>query len=373
MFPKDVTVIIPTLAGEGGEFVRCLNSILACSPAYVYIVTPHKNVSRLVKELEFLGSKAPQIIGVDKPNKRLQMIQGLKRSTTALTIFADDDVVWPNTFLHFLIAAFEDPKIGAAGTCQRLHRVPKPSCWNILGAIYLERRNFEISATTRLDGGISCLSGRTSAHRTAILKNDAFIDGFANEVWLGGISLVSADDDNFLTRWMVNHGWKLSIQYCKEAELTTTLEDSHRFLYQCVRWARTNWRSNITSMFVEKTIWRYEYNCSLTSVPNTDLLSDQPWCCYALHLTTFNPPAAIMDSLLAYLLYHATQPMLPNCIGSVMTVFAMWLLFTKIVKLLPHFYRYPNDIKFIPIIILFGYFHGLIKIYALLTLHKVRE
>ncbi len=68
--------------------------------------------------------------------------------------------------------------------------------------------------------------------------------------------LGTADDDNFLTRWMVNHGWKIKIQYCKEAELQTTFTSDARFLDQCARWCRTNWRSNITSMFIDRQIWR---------------------------------------------------------------------------------------------------------------------
>lgn len=54
-------------------------------------------------------------------------------------------------------------------------------------------------------------------------------------------------------------------------------------------------------------------------------------------------------------------------------MFAIWLVFTKTVKLWPHFYRYPSDLQFLPGQIAFGYFHGLIKLYTLLTLHKVHS
>lgn len=53
--------------------------------------------------------------------------------------------------------------------------------------------------------------------------------------------------------------------------------------------------------------------------------------------------------------------------------FLLWLLFSKTVKLWPHFYRHPDQMKFIPVLVLFGYLHGLIKIYCLLTLHQVSE
>lgn len=45
--------------------------------------------------------------------------------------------------------------------------------------------------------------------------------------------------------------------------------------------------------------------------------------------------------------------------------------FTKVVKLMGLFLRNPTDIIYLPVSILFGYFHGLIKLYALITLNMV--
>lgn len=47
--------------------------------------------------------------------------------------------------------------------------------------------------------------------------------------------------------------------------------------------------------------------------------------------------------------------------------------FTKWVKLLGLFRRNPRDVVFLPVSILFGYFHGFIKLYALFTLNMVRN
>jgi len=221
---------------------------------------------------------------------------------------------------------------------------------------YLERWNFEISATAHIDGGISCLSGRTSAVRTSIVQDSTFTEHFSDEKWLGNISLLAADDDNCITRWLVNHNWQIKIQCAPEAKLTTTLEGNSKYLGQCVRWYRTTWRSNFTSLFLDRVIWKA-----------------QPWSTYALHLSSFNPPALIMDGTLAYLLMktlettqeHKYKPTNFNAFG----VFAIWLFMAKTVKLWPHFYRCPSDLKFLPAQILFSYFHGAIKIYTLLTLH----
>ena len=74
------------------------------------------------------------------------------------------------------------------------------------------------------------------------------------EAALGIESESSSDDDNFVTRWLVSHQWKTWIQYESECEIETTLENGMKFLYQCSRWARSNWRSNWTSLVRERYV-----------------------------------------------------------------------------------------------------------------------
>ena len=57
-------------------------------------------------------------------DKRTKMLCGLESCTTAITILADDDVIWPRGLIPYLLAAFEDPKIGAVGPTQALVRSP---------------------------------------------------------------------------------------------------------------------------------------------------------------------------------------------------------------------------------------------------------
>ncbi|KAI4233281.1 MAG: hypothetical protein L6R40_007119 [Gallowayella cf. fulva] len=284
--PTDVTVVLPTFGTDNPDFRRCLRSIGACHPKAVVIVTPKPDTVQAI--CQNLGFHHFDILAAPKPNKRLQMIQGIEHVKTPIIVFADDDVFWPKTFFTHLLAPFEDVSVGAVGPFTTLERPAKLNVWDFLGATYLERWNFGVAATSHVDGGIACLSGRTSAIRTTILQDEAFKTHFANEKWFFGIPLSKADDDNCLTRWLVNHGWKIKIQNAPEASLTTTLERSSAFIGQCLRWDRTTWRSNMTSMVYDRRIWK-----------------DQPWCSYALHLSTFNPPASVIESVLAYLLFHA--------------------------------------------------------------------
>ncbi|KAL9099845.1 MAG: hypothetical protein Q9163_004708 [Psora crenata] len=371
---KDVTVVIPTL-GDSDDFPRCLQSIVACAPKEIIVVTPKPKVDGVRKKCENLGCYDVKVLGADQANKRLQMLQGLKESSTAITVFADDDVFWPTTFLTYILAAFENPKVGAAGGYCTLERPSDMNYWDFLSSCYLDRWNFDVGAAAHIDGGIPCLSGRTFAARTSIVQSKEFTSDFTSERWLGWLSLLSADDDNFITRWMVDHNWEIAIQCAKEAEVTSTLERCPKYLGQCVRWCRTTLRSNLTALLVDKTVWRYVQN-ALSGEAKADVfpLSVQPWSVYAVYLSAFNPPALVMDGTLAYLLYRSleTESFGRSFVdtNTALTIFLIWLMFTKTVKLGSHFAHYPSDLKFLPVLFGFSYLHGLIKAYSLLTIYK---
>jgi hypothetical protein len=319
------------------------------------LVTTHDKRKGLQRLADSLGHPNIRVLDTAIANKRIQVCEALPKVSTRITIMADDDVTWPSTLMPWILAPFEDPQIGGVGTCQRVRREFKGSwatrAWNWLGAAYIERRNFEISATHNIDGGTSCMSGRTGAYRSEILSSHDFLHGFKNEKWRKWI--LNADDDNFVTRWLVSHQWKTWIQYERECEIETTLENGVKFLYQCSRWARSNWRSNWTSLVTERYIWKQQW-----------------WCTYSLHLATFTSLAFVVDPLLLASCWWATADW-----DMQSRRYAFWsqlifmFAFTKLVKLMGLFLRNPSDIIFLPVSILFGYFHGLIKLYALVTLN----
>lgn len=47
------------------------------------------------------------------------------------------------------------------------------------------------------------------------------------------------------------------------------------------------------------------------------------------------------------------------------------MFISKFIKLVGHYIRFPVDVLLLPVSILFGYFHGGIKMYAVLTLNVV--
>ncbi|KAJ5708000.1 hypothetical protein N7488_007801 [Penicillium malachiteum] len=407
---QDVSVIIPSLDGCGEELVETIRSILVNQPKEILLVTIEANRKKAEQMINAMpaSEKHIRLFTITHPNKRRQMTRAIPEVKTAITVLADDDVSWPSTVLPWILAPFEkSSRYGGVVTCQRLRRAIAPTLsqrvWGFLGALYLERRNFDCGATTNVDGGLPCMSGRTVAYRTTILQDPDFTSAFTNEQWWWGKYQLNADDDNFITRWMVNNDWETFMQYHPEAEVLTTLEDNPRFLKQCARWSRSNWRSNLTSMFHEKWIWY----CALVQMPvfsvlamgrkglwvtkamyilkhrepdhekiNKDLIaanffifSRQPWSAYAVHLTTLSPPALLGDLLLVWLCHRATASWGDLLHDRAMKALIAWMFTSKWIKLLGHYIRYPVDVFLLPVSIVFGYLHGAIKMYAVMTLN----
>ena len=351
---SDVTVIIPTCFEAEDIFLKCIEAIVACCPAKIVVVSASRRVNLIKKCLKAKQIDNVEVLGVRALKKRQQMTIGLKKVETEITIFADDDVLWPNqTYIQYLLACFEDPQVGAAGTRQRLRRVDSPSIWDFLGTCYLERRNFNTGATNKIDGAVSTLSGRTAAYRTTMLRNKKFYEAFQNDQYRGRV--LNTDDDKFLTRWTYSHNWKIAIQCDEAAVIETTLKSNRRYLNQCTRWARAHWRGNFTVMRTTNYWWK-----------------KHPWTLYAVYIGQFQTPALLWDGLLIWVLVKATSLGSPVQAYTSIGSFVMFLLFTKTVKIIPHLRRHPSDLRLLPFAILFSYFHGLINIWALLTLDEVR-
>jgi cellulose synthase/poly-beta-1,6-N-acetylglucosamine synthase-like glycosyltransferase len=356
---EDVTIIVPTIdAGE--EFKEAAHSWLVGKPKEIIIVTEEKMVGPLQDLANAVDPERIRVLTVPFANKRLQMAHGIKATTTDIIVFADDDAIWPPTLLPYSLACFEDQKVGGVGTSQRVQPCgAKFTVWEILAAFRLTIRNIEISSSTHIDGGMPCLSGRTAAYRTVILKDPEFLHGFTHDYWLGKYHLNSGDD-KFLTRWMISHGWSTYVQCCPEAELLSTMKPNWRFLKQVLRWTRNTWRSDLRSLFMERYIW-----------------TSHPYVAYTMVDKLFNPFTLLLGPcLVAVVVYKSTKPVenggfhLPW--WNVLLSYMVWLTATRTAKLLPHLWWRPQDVIYVPAFILFGYYFSIMKLYALVTLHEVR-
>ncbi|KAJ4291324.1 hypothetical protein N0V88_006328 [Collariella sp. IMI 366227] len=145
-------------------------------------------------------------------------------TTNTIMVLSDDDMEWPSTLMLWLLAPFEHDRMGGVGTCQRVKRVTDGGLatriYNWLSDVYIERRNFEILTTHNVDGGTLYMSGRTGAYWTDILKSHDVLENLKSEKW--GRYILNADDDNFITRWLVAHQLKTWIRYEPECKIETT-------------------------------------------------------------------------------------------------------------------------------------------------------
>jgi hypothetical protein len=90
-----------------------------------------------------------------------------------------------------------------------------------------------------------------------------------------------------------------------------------------------------------------------------------------LHIATFTSLSFFFDPLILWLTHKATAQWSDNIQFYATVAQLAWMLVTKYVKLHGLFVREPSDLLFLPTSILFGYFHGFIKLYALFTLRMV--
>ncbi|KAI8912872.1 glycosyltransferase like family 2-domain-containing protein [Entophlyctis helioformis] len=348
---RDVTILVPTI-DSGDEIKLALRSWLRNNPyEVIFITTPGAQpaLEALATEVD-PQRRTVRVITIGKPNKRNQMVAGINHVKTDIIVFCDDDVLWPDTMLDWLLAPFEDRQMGGVGTSQTVKPTgDRMTIWEILAAFRISMRNIEITSTTYIDGGVCCLSGRTAAYRTAILRDPKFQWDFTHEFWLKKFHQHSGDD-KFLTRWMHSHAWKTYIQCCPQAELQSTFKNNWRFLKQLLRWTRNTWRSDIRSLIFERHIW-----------------ARHPFVAFTMLDKFFNPLTLLAGPVtVAYLSTRRDQP-IP--IWVVVTSYIVWLLVTRLIKYMPHFVRRPQDVLVIPVWLVFNLYFVLMKIYCLFTLH----
>ncbi|CZT07804.1 uncharacterized protein RAG0_13122 [Rhynchosporium agropyri] len=408
---RDVTVIIPTVGLiDEDEFRETLRTILANLPAEIIVCTVGKDKLGIAErvcaeeltEAELLRPTPTRIqaIAVNAPSKRKQIFEAFKHVRTSIVALADDHVFWGERYLVTALAPFEDPKIGGVGTNKRVRRQPFQFSFanflNFTACNYLERHNFECTASVNIDQAVFVISGRTAFYRTAIFKHPRFEKEYCRETWFFGLvgkEGFDVDDDNLLTRFTIGVAkYKVWFQNSPDCTLETTLGDPGKFFKQMDRWIRTTWRSNSTSLFSDMTPWK-----------------TQPWSVYAVYFSSFVNFALLYDIALFTTLWYgsgnAPFPWLHSCLkwedgdwsrqlssshcapalwfsslpnalheidrATFMWFLAIMLFLTKMIKPLPHFWRNPADTTYIPFYILFGYYHSLIKFKALLTVWAV--
>lgn len=219
---RDVTIIVPTI-DNGPEFQLAAKYWLMNCPHEIIVVTSDAKREEMEDTCRIIDPNMFRVLSVPKPNKRVQMVLGVNAATTDIVALSDDDAIWTEQFLDWCLAPFDDRAMGGVGSKQIMIPVDssRVSFWEVIADFRLTMRMIEASASTYLDGGMSCISGRTAIYRRQILADPVFQQAFVNETWRGKYALHSGDD-KFITRWLVTHEWNMQMQNHKEACLQTT-------------------------------------------------------------------------------------------------------------------------------------------------------
>ncbi|KAH7406104.1 glycosyltransferase like family 2-domain-containing protein [Phaeosphaeria sp. MPI-PUGE-AT-0046c] len=396
----DCSVIVPTVDPAGNNSFRdMVSAILVNRPAQLIFSTNtaaaaqqvESTLASVVTDVEAGITSYQQqhnvgaikvstnilVLDANVSNKRQQVVHAFSNVKTEIIVMVDDTAIWHPHFLQATLPAFQSEQVGLVGTRKWVKRLPHPrdpnvnflaglwqqyvaGFWNTIGGLYLVRHNFEIRATNASDGGVFCVSGRSSLIRTHIVKNDSFTQAFLNEYVLRlgdhfpGWGPIKADDDNFLTRWVINHGYDVKIQSSKEATMTTTLGAYPlKFPDQCKRWSRTTFRQNPIALFIDRTVW--------WKWPLTVWTTMFPWLYNA---------ALVWDTLAVYTFAHTGLYAQSSHRVALLCSLVVFIWLTKLVKTIPWFWAYPVDFMLyfmIPAYPCFAYWHSLLKVYTAFT------
>ena len=320
-----------------------------------------------------------RIVDVGVSNKRHQMVAGIQHIDTPIMISVDDTAVWSPNWLAGSLPAFNDDKVGLVGTRKWVKRLPRyndlnagpimnawykyiSGFWNTMGGLYLIRHNFEIKSMNAADGGVFCVSARSNLIRTEIVKNEKFCHAFTNEyvlplgTWFKGFGPLNADDDNFVTRYVINDGWDIKAQCADDTTMTTVIgmyPKGFKFDKQCMRWSRSTYRQNPIALFVDRAVW--------SKWPLTTWVTYLPWLYNA---------AAFWDGLAIYMLTKTN--LYAECSHPRLLAFGLFYVFqlTKLIKTHEWWMAYPMDFVLyyiIPAYPLFTYYHSFKKVYTVLT------
>jgi hyaluronan synthase len=173
-YDTTATIVTPVYQEDPRLFSQALDSWIVNKPDHIISVV---DVTDMVcmKIADQYAARYPIVTvhPIDIPGKRPALAAGVDATTTDIVVLVDSDVVWDPDVLQKIKMPFADPRIGGVGT--RQHMIPTdgkaPTFWERIADIYLDIRYCdEMPMTVAFGQDVSCLSGRTAAYRTGLLK-----------------------------------------------------------------------------------------------------------------------------------------------------------------------------------------------------------
>ncbi|KAJ8662419.1 hypothetical protein O0I10_002113 [Lichtheimia ornata] len=356
---QDVTILVSTTSTKmiHKPVVECW---LSCYAKQVIIVTEETVVDGSFETIAS-DQKQLRVITMPQADMRERILKGINAATTDIIVFADQKTTWKPSVLDWILACFEDLKIGAIDiTSTSAHENGgSQNVWNVMERFHASVCNSEAAAATYIDGGTTTIWESIPAYRTVILKDPSFQEAFKSDVWLGKQLQNFDDAKQHIWRWMVSHGWNTRSQICEEdALISRSCTHDRRFTKLMLHYSRSALRSDLLSLFVIRRIWcRHPY----TALVMLSRMLD-PFVLlfiFAIVIAFLGRQIEQLGSIAAY----------PVPAWAILVAYVLWILLSCAMELLPHFTRQLTDVLYLPFWVLFTHFIAILKLYSFCTIY----
>ncbi len=334
-----VSIVTPVYNENPSVFKAALESWEDNSPSEIVAVIDYtdKKCIRIFKEFSKNFLKAILII-TRIPGKRAALAAGIKKAKGEIVALVDSDTIWGQNVIKNGLPPFHDPRVAGVATYQSVLN-PKTFAQKIFDIQLDLRYRHEFPFLAAAGDALVCLSGRTAFYRRDIIL--PLLPRLVNETFLG--KPVISGDDKRLTYLVLSGGWKVAYQSNSHV-YTPGMKDLGSYLKQRIRWSRNSLRADLTAMLDG---WPRHHPALFFFQIDKVLQS------FVIILS----PIFLFISLYSGLYLSAA-------------IIILWWVLSRTVKIYPaHLSHKPHNIKILPGFILYSFFAGILRIYALFTLN----
>lgn len=339
-FRSTVSVVVPSFHEDPAILGACLDTWLAEDPDEVVVVLDGEDEPCRALLVDRADPRL-HVIVIRHEGKRAALAAGIRAARGEIAVLTDSDTRWLPGLLAAVQAPFADPRVGAVGTRQNVHR-PDTSVWRRVADWMIDNRYLDYVPATSRAGAVVCVSGRTAAYRRDLLLE--VLPDLEHEFFLGR-RCVSGDDGR-LTWLVLARGYRTVHQSTARA-MSMFPSSFSAFCKQRVRWSRNSYRCYLTALW-RGWLWRVPAIAQLTVAQ--------------ILLTPVTAGAGVY-----YVVMAAAYPR-P---GRTLALGLAWLLVGRALRSVAHLRRRPTDLLLLPVAAAAIVLVALpIKTYALLTMNR---
>jgi N-acetylglucosaminyltransferase len=338
-YATTTSVVVPSFREDVAILRRCLASWLAQNPSELIIVPDLDDVD-CVEMLRQIHDPRLRVIPFQHEGKRSALAVGIKAARGEVLVLTDSDTSWEPGLLAAVQMPFEDPRVGAVATRQKVYK-RWSSVWRVIADWIIDLRYYDYVPAMARGGGVICVSGRTAAYRRSVVL--PVLANLEHEYFLGRRCV--AGDDGRLT-WLVIASGHRTVFQSNALAMSMFPATFGAFVKQRVRWSRNSYRCYLTAF------WQ-------------GWLRQVPFVSKVTVLQILLTPVT-MGMALVYLAMSRTDPGWRGLLFA-----AVWLMAGRLVRSASHLWRHPADIVLLPLVTVVVIMISLpVKLYAFVTMNK---